>query len=69
MRVVSDRVVGIRGVLARTMCGLACIRAFNLFPMPVSDGGLVASGSHSSCLELKSPTVMHFVLGGFNTRF
>lgn len=69
VRVVSDRVVGILGVLARMMFGLACIRVCNLLPMPVSVGGLLVTGSHSSCLELKSPTVMHFLLEGFKTRF
>ncbi len=69
VRVVSERVVGIRGVLTKIVLGLDCMREWSLVPIAVSVGGFLVSGSHSTWRELKSPTVMHFKLGGSSMRF
>ena len=69
VRVVSERVVGTRGVLIKIVLGLLSMRECNLLPMDMSVGGFLPSGSHSGCRELKSPTVMHLALGGLRIRF
>ena len=47
-RVVSDRVVGTRGLLTKNVLGLLCMREYNLLPIDMSVGGFLLSGSHST---------------------
>ena len=69
VRVVSDRVVGTRGVLTKIVLGLLCMREYNLLPIDMSVGGFLPLGSHSMWQALKSPTVMHLAAGGWSVRF
>ena len=46
--VVSDSVVATRGVLASVILGFDWMSECNLLPMPVSVGGALSRGSHSS---------------------